>query len=132
MGLFFSASGLHVSYNSFFSQCVVRCETCTIQNCSQYPFITNAKISKPNFVTLVKLTSNLRWKYSFVNSAPGFIMLSFEFNFLFIKSSVGRTLVVLSAVILYVNKNVFSFLFKPSDPSIFLKVFSEVFLHMHL
>ena len=57
------------------------------------------------------------------NSVP---MLSFEFNFLFIKSLAGEIPVVLYGVILYLNKNVFSFSFKLPDPSIFLKVFLKV------
>ena len=59
--------------------------------------------------------------------------LSFKFNFLFIKSSVGEIPVVLCGVILYVNKNVFSFSFKQIDPSIFLKMLlkflTSLFVH---
>ena len=51
-----------------------------------------------------------------LNSAPGFIMSGFEFNFLFIKSSVGEIPVVLCGVILYLNKNVFSFSCRLPDP----------------
>ena len=61
-----------------------------------------------------------------LNPGPGFIMLSFEFNVLFIKGSVGEIPVVHCIVILYINKNVFSFSFKLLDPSFFLKVLLKV------
>lgn len=60
------------------------------------------------------------------NNAPGFKLLSFEFNFLFIKSSASEIPVLLCGEVLHLNKNVFSFSFKLADSSIFLKVFLKV------
>ena len=55
----------------------------------------------PSLNCLVTLGKNT----FFFNSTPGFIMLSFEFNFQFIKSSVNKIPVVLCSVILYINKH---------------------------
>ena len=72
------------------------------------------------------LTIQAKNKFLF-NYAPGFKLLSFEFNFLFIKSSASEIpVLLLCGEILHLNKNAVSFSFKLADSSIFLKVFLKV------
>ena len=84
------------------------------------------KISNPTLSSYLNWLVTLRKNTFLFKSTLAFTIISFEFNFLFIKISVGEILVVLCVVILYVNKNVFSFSFKLTDTSVFLKVFLKV------